>query len=108
MTLSCHLLIPARALTLISVLGVTSLIGCQTIDNSKIEPITAKAPKPVDTDERIITFPQSADNEYIGSWKLPELSVERHLRRRSRLHAREGLYPHLDIHVGGSSFARDE
>ena len=76
MTLSCHLLIPARTLTFISMLGVTGLVGCQTIDNSKIEPITAKAPKPVDTDERIITFPQSDDNEYIGSWKLPELPVE--------------------------------
>ena len=76
MTLSCHLLIPARVLTLISVLGVIGLIGCQSIDNSKIEPITAKTPKPVESDERIITFSQSADNEYIGSWKLPELPVE--------------------------------
>ena len=76
MTLSCHLLIPARALTLVSVLGVTGLVGCQSIDNRKMEPITAKAPKPVDTDEKIITFPQSEDNEYIGSWKLPELPVE--------------------------------
>ena len=76
MTLSCHLLIPACTLTFISMLGVTGLVGCQTIENSTIEPITAKAPKPVDTDERIITFPQSDDNEYIGSWKLPELPVE--------------------------------
>ena len=76
MTLSCHLLIQARALTLVSVLGVIGLVGCQSIDNSKMEPITAKAPKPVDTDEKIITFPQSEDNEYIGSWKLPELPVE--------------------------------
>ena len=76
MTLSCHLLIPARALTLISMLGITGLVGCQTIDNNTFIPITAKAPKPVDSDERIITFPQSADNEYIGSWKLPELPVE--------------------------------
>ncbi|WP_413518750.1 META domain-containing protein [Psychrobacter glacincola] len=76
MTLSCHLLIPARTLTLISMFGVTGLVGCQTVDNSVIEPITAKAPKPVDTGERIITFPQNDDNEYIGSWKLPELPVE--------------------------------
>ena len=76
MTLSCHLSISTRALTFISILGVTGLVGCQSIDNSKIEPITAKAPKPVDTDERIITFPQSEDNEYIDSWKLTELPVE--------------------------------
>ena len=76
MTLSYHLLIPARTLTFISMFGVAGLVGCQTIENSIIEPITAKAPKPVDTDERIITFAQSDDNEYIGSWKLPELPVE--------------------------------
>ena len=76
MTLSCHLLIPARALTLISMLGITGLIGCQSMDNNTFIPITAKTPKPIDSDERIITFPQSEDNEYIGSWKLPELSVE--------------------------------
>ncbi len=76
MTLSCHLLTPARTLILISMLGVASLVGCQTIDNSVIESITAKAPKPVENDEAIITFPQSEDNEYIASWKLPELPVE--------------------------------
>ncbi|WP_296243502.1 MULTISPECIES: META domain-containing protein [unclassified Psychrobacter] len=76
MTLLCHLLTPARTLTLISMLGVASLVGCQTIDNSVIESITAKAPKPVENNEAIITFPQSEDNEYIASWKLPELPVE--------------------------------
>lgn len=76
MTISCHLLIPARTLTLISMLGVAGLVGCQTINNSKIAPIIAKAPKSIDTDERIITFPQSDDNEYMASWKLPELPVE--------------------------------
>lgn len=76
MTLSCHLLIVSRALTLISVFVLAGLVGCQTINNSKIEPIVAKAPKPIDIDERIITFPQNEDNEYINSWKLPELPVE--------------------------------
>ncbi|MDE4454932.1 META domain-containing protein [Psychrobacter sp. DAB_AL62B] len=76
MTFSCHLLIPARTLTFISMLGVTGLVSCQSIDSNTFIPITAKAPKPVDTDEKIITFPQSEDNEYIGSWKLPELPVE--------------------------------
>ena len=76
MTLSYHLLIPAHSLTLISMLSVTGLVGCQSIDNKTFIPITAKAPKPLDSDERIITFPQSEDNEYIGSWKLPELPVE--------------------------------
>lgn len=74
MILSCHLLIPTRTLTLISMLGLSGLVGCQTIDNSKVETITAKAP--VDNHESIITFPQSEKNEYIGSWKLPELPVE--------------------------------
>lgn len=77
MTFSCHLLIPARTLTFISLLGVAGLVGCQTIDNDNtFIPIIAKALKPVENNEAIITFPQSEANEYIGSEKLPELTVD--------------------------------
>ncbi|SLJ85367.1 META domain-containing protein [Psychrobacter sp. DAB_AL43B] len=108
MTLSCHLLIPARTLTFISMLGVTGLVGCQTIENSTIEPIIAKASKPVDTDERIITFPQSEDNEYIGSWKLPELPVESLNRfdwKLVRWIDNEDVVTHVDsdVYAGGNT-----
>ncbi|OXL27540.1 META domain-containing protein [Psychrobacter sp. DAB_AL32B] len=108
MTLSCHLLIPARTLTFISMLGVTGLVGCQSIDSNTFIPIIAKAPKPVDTDERIITFPQSEDNEYIGSWKLPELPVESLNRfdwKLVRWIDNEDVVTYIDSHgyVGGNT-----
>ena len=108
MTLSCHLLMPARTLTLVSMLSATGLVGCQSIDNHTFIPITAKAPKPVDTDERIITFPQSEDNEYIGSWKLPELPVESLNRfdwKLVRWIDNEDVVTHVDsdIYAGGDT-----
>ena len=107
MTLSCHLMMPARTLTLISMLGMAGLVGCQSIDNGKIEPITAQAPKPVDTDEAIITFPQNDDNEYIGSWKLPELPVESLNRfdwKLVRWIDNEDVVTHVDsdVYAGGN------
>ena len=108
MTLSCHLLMPARTLTLVSMLSATGLVGCQSIDNHTFIPITAKAPKPVDTDERIITFPQSEDNEYIGSWKLPELPVESLNRfdwKLVRWIDNEDVVTHVDsdVYAGGDT-----
>ena len=108
MTLSCHLLMPARTLTLVSMLSATGLVGCQSIDNHTFIPINAKAPKPVDTGERIITFPQSEDNEYIGSWKLPELPVESLNRfdwKLVRWIDNEDVVTHVDsdVYAGGDT-----
>lgn len=69
MTLSYHLLIPARALTLISVLGVTSLIGCQTTGNDNNIPITAKVATDVD---KVNETANSAANDYTNFWNLTE------------------------------------
>lgn len=59
-----------------SMFAVLGLVGCQTVGNDLAVPIIAKSPKPDIYEEAIITFPQNDDNEYIRSWRLPELPVE--------------------------------
>ncbi|MGM8900276.1 hypothetical protein, partial [Psychrobacter sp. 1Y4] len=44
--------------------------------NNTNEPLVTQTSVPVESKE-IITFPQNENNDYIASWKLPELPIER-------------------------------
>lgn len=57
-------------------LSLAVLTGCQTTNNDTSTPLVIQTSIPVEFEE-IITFSQSENNEYIASWKLPELPVER-------------------------------
>lgn len=60
----------------LGILSLAVLSGCQTTNNDANEPLVNQTSIPVESNE-IITFPQNEDNDYIASWKLPELPIER-------------------------------
>lgn len=59
----------------LGILSLTVLTGCQTTNNDTSTPSVIQTSIPVEFEE-IITFSQSENNEYIASWKLPELPIE--------------------------------
>ncbi|MEN6669144.1 hypothetical protein AAJP47_02090 [Psychrobacter sp. B38] len=60
----------------LGILFLTVLTGCQTTNNDTSTPLVIQTSIPVKLEE-IINFSQSENNEYISSWKLPELPIER-------------------------------